>query len=147
MFLSFAVEPNLFSISNAKHEYDLNPEPFDREIINEYVLCYLKFFAKVPVLAIAEKITLSFGFAEDSIASWDGSSTEEPVQAIAVAIDFLKNCQQILKCSADLPTNNQTLTRSNSQRNLFFLKFLHGSSCDFLQTLFDSHTGSSQEPY
>jgi len=33
----------------------LNPEPFDREIINEYVLCYLKSFAKVPVLAIAEK--------------------------------------------------------------------------------------------
>ncbi|AFZ33361.1 FAD dependent oxidoreductase (plasmid) [Gloeocapsa sp. PCC 7428] len=37
------------------HEYGLNPEPFDQEIVNEYILSYLQMFAKVPELAIAEK--------------------------------------------------------------------------------------------
>jgi FAD dependent oxidoreductase TIGR03364 len=37
------------------HEYGLNPEPFDREDINGYVLNYLKGFAQVPSWAIAEK--------------------------------------------------------------------------------------------
>ncbi|MBD2304461.1 TIGR03364 family FAD-dependent oxidoreductase [Chroococcidiopsis sp. FACHB-1243] len=96
------------------HEYGLNPEPFDLEIVNEYVLSYLKSFAKIPVLAIAEKwhgvyaklpgqtefvaqpepgvtiinalsgagMTLSFGFAEESIADGDASRTEEVVGAV-----------------------------------------------------------------
>jgi FAD dependent oxidoreductase TIGR03364 len=37
------------------HEYGLNPEPFDREDINDYILNYLKGFAQVPSWAIAEK--------------------------------------------------------------------------------------------
>lgn len=37
------------------HEYGLNPEPFDREDINDYVLDHLKTFAQVPSWAIAEK--------------------------------------------------------------------------------------------
>lgn len=37
------------------HEYGLNPEPFDKELINDYVLDYLQGFARVPSLAIAEK--------------------------------------------------------------------------------------------
>lgn len=37
------------------HEYGLNPEPFDKELINTYVLDYLHGFAKVPSPAIAEK--------------------------------------------------------------------------------------------
>jgi FAD dependent oxidoreductase TIGR03364 len=37
------------------HEYGLNPEPFDREVINHYILDYLKTFAQVPDWAIAEK--------------------------------------------------------------------------------------------
>lgn len=37
------------------HEHGLNPEPFDKEEINDYVLDYLKNFAKMPSLAIAEK--------------------------------------------------------------------------------------------
>lgn len=36
------------------HEYGLNPEPFDKAFINDYVLDYLKGFAQVPSLAIAE---------------------------------------------------------------------------------------------
>lgn len=35
--------------SGDSHKYGLNPEP------NEHVFCYLKSFAKVPVLTIAEK--------------------------------------------------------------------------------------------
>jgi D-hydroxyproline dehydrogenase subunit beta len=35
------------------HEYGLNPNPFDRAEINDYVLDYLKEFAKFPSLAIA----------------------------------------------------------------------------------------------
>jgi D-hydroxyproline dehydrogenase subunit beta len=35
------------------HEYGLNPNPFDRAEINDYVLDYLKGFAKFPSLAIA----------------------------------------------------------------------------------------------
>ena len=37
------------------HEYGLNPEPFDKEEIDRYILNYLKTFAKVPSLAIAER--------------------------------------------------------------------------------------------
>jgi FAD dependent oxidoreductase TIGR03364 len=37
------------------HEYGLNPEPFDQEEVNHYILDYLKTFATVPSLAIAEK--------------------------------------------------------------------------------------------
>lgn len=37
------------------HEYGLNPEPFDKQAIDEYVLSYLQTFAKIPALAIAEK--------------------------------------------------------------------------------------------
>ncbi len=36
------------------HEYGLNPEPFDKTEINEYILDYLKTFAKAPSFAIAE---------------------------------------------------------------------------------------------
>ncbi|NET15541.1 MAG: TIGR03364 family FAD-dependent oxidoreductase [Okeania sp. SIO1H6] len=36
------------------HEYGLNPEPFDRVQINQYILDYLKKFARVPTLEIAE---------------------------------------------------------------------------------------------
>ncbi|NET43644.1 TIGR03364 family FAD-dependent oxidoreductase [Okeania sp. SIO2B3] len=36
------------------HEYGLNPEPFDRIQINQYILDYLKKFAQVPTLEIAE---------------------------------------------------------------------------------------------
>ncbi|GBO54813.1 hypothetical protein APA_2864 [Pseudanabaena sp. lw0831] len=36
------------------HEYGLNPEPFDRAEINDYVLDYLQKFAKFPSIAIAE---------------------------------------------------------------------------------------------
>ncbi|NJO41577.1 MAG: TIGR03364 family FAD-dependent oxidoreductase [Cyanobacteria bacterium CRU_2_1] len=36
------------------HEYGLNPDPFDRSKINQYVLDYLKKFATVPALNIAE---------------------------------------------------------------------------------------------
>ncbi|NJR38629.1 MAG: TIGR03364 family FAD-dependent oxidoreductase [Leptolyngbyaceae cyanobacterium CSU_1_4] len=36
------------------HEYGLNPDPFDRTDINQYVLDYLKGFAKVPSFEIAE---------------------------------------------------------------------------------------------
>lgn len=36
------------------HEYGLNPDPFDRAEINQYVLDYLKGFAKVPSFEIAE---------------------------------------------------------------------------------------------
>lgn len=36
------------------HEYGLNPEPFDRVQINQYILDYLKKFAQVPTLEIAE---------------------------------------------------------------------------------------------
>jgi len=36
------------------HEYGLNPDPFDRTEINQYVLDYLKGFAKVPSFEIAE---------------------------------------------------------------------------------------------
>ncbi|NEO55590.1 MAG: TIGR03364 family FAD-dependent oxidoreductase [Okeania sp. SIO3B5] len=36
------------------HEYGLNPEPFDRVQINQYILDYLKKFARVPKLEIAE---------------------------------------------------------------------------------------------
>jgi len=37
------------------HEYGLNPEPFDKEEINDYILGYLSKFAKVPTMAIAQK--------------------------------------------------------------------------------------------
>jgi FAD dependent oxidoreductase TIGR03364 len=37
------------------HEYGLNPEPFDKEEINDYILGYLQTFARMPSLAIAEK--------------------------------------------------------------------------------------------
>lgn len=37
------------------HEYGLNPDPFDREGINTYVMDYLKGFAQVPDWAIAER--------------------------------------------------------------------------------------------
>ncbi len=37
------------------HEYGLNPEPFDREELNEHILGYFKQFGRVPTLAIAEK--------------------------------------------------------------------------------------------
>ena len=36
------------------HEYGLNPEPFDKEIINQYILNYLQSFVQVPSLEIAE---------------------------------------------------------------------------------------------
>lgn len=36
------------------HEYGLNPSPFDKAEINQYVLDYLKGFARVPALEIAE---------------------------------------------------------------------------------------------
>ena len=36
------------------HEYGLNPEPFDKEIINQYILDYLQSFVQVPSLKIAE---------------------------------------------------------------------------------------------
>ncbi|RQH10891.1 TIGR03364 family FAD-dependent oxidoreductase [Okeania hirsuta] len=36
------------------HEYGLNPEPFDRVQINQYILDYLKKFAQVPELEITE---------------------------------------------------------------------------------------------
>ncbi|MEN9202645.1 MAG: TIGR03364 family FAD-dependent oxidoreductase [Thermostichus sp. DG_1_6_bins_120] len=36
------------------HEYGPNPEPFDRAFINQYILDYLKTFAQVPDLSIAE---------------------------------------------------------------------------------------------
>lgn len=36
------------------HEYGLNPEPFDKAFINDYVLEYLQTFARVPSLHIAE---------------------------------------------------------------------------------------------
>ncbi len=36
------------------HEYGLNPKPFDKVEINQYVLDYLKTFAQVPSFAIAE---------------------------------------------------------------------------------------------
>ncbi|MEN9230701.1 MAG: TIGR03364 family FAD-dependent oxidoreductase [Thermostichus sp. DG02_5_bins_236] len=36
------------------HEYGSNPEPFDRAFINQYILDYLKTFAKVPDFHIAE---------------------------------------------------------------------------------------------
>ena len=36
------------------HEYGLNPEPFDKAQINNYILDYLKTFVKVPTLEIAE---------------------------------------------------------------------------------------------
>jgi FAD dependent oxidoreductase TIGR03364 len=36
------------------HEYGLNPDPFDRTFINQYVLDYLQQFARFPTLAIAE---------------------------------------------------------------------------------------------
>jgi FAD dependent oxidoreductase TIGR03364 len=35
------------------HEYGLNPEPFDKTQINQYILNYLKQFAQVPDLTIA----------------------------------------------------------------------------------------------
>jgi glycine/D-amino acid oxidase-like deaminating enzyme len=37
------------------HEYGLNPEPFDREEINSYILNYLQTFARFPDGAIAER--------------------------------------------------------------------------------------------
>lgn len=36
------------------HEYGLNPDPFDRAYLNQYVLNYLQTFARIPDLAIAE---------------------------------------------------------------------------------------------
>ncbi|PSB22341.1 TIGR03364 family FAD-dependent oxidoreductase [filamentous cyanobacterium CCP1] len=36
------------------HEYGLNPSPFDKAEINQYVLDYLRGFARVPALEIAE---------------------------------------------------------------------------------------------
>ncbi|MBF2048781.1 MAG: TIGR03364 family FAD-dependent oxidoreductase [Elainella sp. C42_A2020_010] len=36
------------------HEYGLNPDPFDRTEINQYVLDYLKQFAQAPTFEIAE---------------------------------------------------------------------------------------------
>ncbi|MGK7946898.1 MAG: TIGR03364 family FAD-dependent oxidoreductase [Microcystaceae cyanobacterium] len=36
------------------HEYGLNPDPFDRAELNEYILDYLKTFAIVPALQISE---------------------------------------------------------------------------------------------
>ena len=36
------------------HEYDANPEPFDKAEINNYILDYLKTFVRVPTLKIAE---------------------------------------------------------------------------------------------
>jgi FAD dependent oxidoreductase TIGR03364 len=36
------------------HEYGLNPSPFDKTAINQYILDYLQGFARVPVLEIAE---------------------------------------------------------------------------------------------
>jgi len=36
------------------HEYGLNPEPFDKENINRYIIEYLQTFARVPTLEIAE---------------------------------------------------------------------------------------------
>lgn len=37
------------------HEYGLHPEPFDKEMVNQYILDYLKTFAQAPSLEIAEK--------------------------------------------------------------------------------------------
>jgi len=37
------------------HEYGLNPEPFDREDINTFILDYLSKFAKFPAPAIAQR--------------------------------------------------------------------------------------------
>ncbi len=37
------------------HEYGLNPEPFDREEINIYILDYLQKMARFPSIAIAER--------------------------------------------------------------------------------------------
>jgi FAD dependent oxidoreductase TIGR03364 len=36
------------------HEYGLNPEPFDKAEINQYILNYLKTFVRVPSLEISE---------------------------------------------------------------------------------------------
>ncbi len=36
------------------HEYGLNPEPFDKAEINQYILDYLKTFVRVPSLEISE---------------------------------------------------------------------------------------------
>ncbi|HAC64838.1 MAG TPA: TIGR03364 family FAD-dependent oxidoreductase, partial [Cyanothece sp. UBA12306] len=36
------------------HEYGLNPDPFDKNEINQAILDYLQTFAKVPALKIAE---------------------------------------------------------------------------------------------
>ena len=37
------------------HEYGWNPDPFDQEFINQYILDYLKTFASVPSLEIKER--------------------------------------------------------------------------------------------
>jgi FAD dependent oxidoreductase TIGR03364 len=36
------------------HEYGLNPDPFDQDLINQYILNHLKGFAQVPDLTIAQ---------------------------------------------------------------------------------------------
>ncbi len=36
------------------HEYGLNPEPFDKNKLNQYILDYLQTLAKVPDLTITE---------------------------------------------------------------------------------------------
>lgn len=36
------------------HEYGLNPEPFDRVELNQYILDYFKHFAQPPSLQIAQ---------------------------------------------------------------------------------------------
>ncbi len=37
------------------HEYGLNPEPFDKELINQYIMDYLKTFSNFPSYEIAER--------------------------------------------------------------------------------------------
>ena len=45
---------NASKLIGDSHEYGLNPEPFDKAQINNYILDYLKTFVKVPTLEIAE---------------------------------------------------------------------------------------------